>query len=129
VSLAKAAWPELRALASSEFGEAALVARKAVVAALESLLADPVRLKLLAPRDILDLAKAAEILARRADMLSGIVPQSGALPDPRAGAIEGYEVDLGQLGQVTPDHHRDVIEMASLVVRAYKDERSVKLAS
>jgi len=123
VAVQRAAWPELRALASLGFGEAAETARRACVVALESLLNDPVRLKLLAPRDILDLAKAAELLARRADLLSGIVPTSQPLPNPLEPA--GYPVDLGNLGQVTPDHHRDVIEMASLVVAQYKEERKL----
>lgn len=129
VALARSSWPELRALASMNFGEAAETARATCVAALESLLHDPVRMKLLAPRDILDLAKAAEILARRADVLSGIVPMSNPLPPPGE-PDDGYPVDLGPLGQVTPDGHRDVIEMASLVVRAYREENgSAKLAS
>lgn len=130
VRMSREAWPELRAISSRNFGEGAEKALEVCVAALDSLMKDPVRLGLLSPREILDLARAAEILAKRADILSGIVPLSPALPNPH-GPVEtsGYEVNLGPLGQATPDHHREVIEMAELVVRTYKEERSAKLAS
>jgi hypothetical protein len=113
-------WAALREGAANQYGEASFLAREAASAALRLLLADEGRLKALAARDILDLAKAAEVLAHRADVLARIPPPNLILanvnngPAPVSGILAG-------LDRVPDDaDHLGALEVAEAVVRHFQ---------
>lgn len=113
-------WAALREGAANQFGEAAFLAREASAAALRLLLADEGRLRALEPRDILDLARAAEVLAHRADVLARIPPPHVVIIPPGAGG-HGPPGLLDSLDRAGDDGaHKEALDIAETVVRHFQ---------
>lgn len=114
-------WAVLREGAANQFGEAAFLAREAAAAALRLLLADEKRLQALEARDILDLAKAAEVLAHRADVMARIPPPNVVIVPPGAGGGHGPAGFLDGLDRAGDDGaHKEALEIAETVVRHFQ---------
>ena len=110
VSQARSA--DLRAVTAKQCGQAAAKAAEATEAALDALLADPVRLSRLEPKEILELARIAEVLNRAAHLAAAEVgPQNE----------EGTRrVDLTRLEQ--SDQHNTMRATALTLIERFKSE-------
>lgn len=114
-------WAVLREGAANQFGEAAFLAREAAAAALRLLLDDPKRLKALEAKDILDLAKASEVLAHRADVLARIPPPNIILAPGLGGPGPQTPGILDGLDRVPDDReHMEALEVAEAVARHFQ---------
>ncbi len=112
-------WSATRATVALDFGEAAGLARQAAVAALHLLVADKARLGALDARDIERLARTADILAERADVLDGVPDATKAFVVQQtnvnvpAGTLDGLETSPGD--RSTIDAATSIVERFTLL--------------
>jgi hypothetical protein len=117
------AWTALREEAAGRYGETAVLASRAAQEALQLLLADPDRLKALTTREILDLARTGETLARRADALAGIQDVNRAPVSVETTNVFG-SVDLSGLESASQGGgHSEVLDLAEVVIGEFHQFR------
>jgi hypothetical protein len=117
-------WTALREEAAGRYGETAVLASQAAQEALTLLLSDKERLKALSVREILDLARTGEVLARRADTLAG-VPDVNRAPVAIETTTNVFgSVDLSGLEtSAQGGGHAEILDLAEVVMGEFRQYR------
>lgn len=111
-----ARWADRRVDVGNELGTSSKLSNDVALAGLQLLLEDPARLSELSTKDLLNLARFADLTAKRADLLV----DAGPVPDPMAG---GYGVDLSGLEAASSSgHHQETLQAVEVIYRQYRKD-------